>query len=326
VAGVVVGLLGAPVSAGAGEVVVAPSEVIPGGITRIIVHGACEEAEGEIGGRPLRFFRAHPGGPLLALAGVDLDVSPGPQGATVRCGEQVLRTSVQIRAHTFPREELTVASRFVRPSPAEQARAAAEAARLKRLWASASPERLWRGQFQRPAPGPLGAAFGLRRIFNGEPRSPHNGIDIRAPRGTLVVAANRGRVALRDDLFFSGNTIVLDHGLGLYTLYLHLSEFRVGTGELVTRGQEIGRVGATGRVTGPHLHFSARLWGARVEPWQLITQDFGQAEGASADVLNTVNEMGKANATNPTAESGCGGATNIRTGEHDGGRNRKAGI
>ena len=264
------------------ELSVTPDEVIPGGIARVTLSGACEHAEGDINGQALRFFRDGPEGRVVSLIGIDLDEPQGERVVAVRCNGWAGRAGLRVRRHEFPKEELTVADQYVRPSPAEQARAAKEASRLDRLWVAASPERLWRGEFQRPAEGPLGTAFGLRRIFNGQPRSPHSGIDIRARRGTPVVAANTGCVVLRDDLFFSGNTVVLDHGLGLYTVYLHLSDYRVSEDEVVEKGQVIGLVGATGRVTGPHLHFSARLGGARVDPWQLITEDF-EGSAASAE-------------------------------------------
>lgn len=279
------GLMAAPSRGEPGEAVVTPREVIPGGIARVIVRGECQGAEGNVGDQVLHFFRPGSGGAAVALIGVDLDAPQGERAVEVRCKDWEGRASLRIREHTFPRQELTVAKRYVEPDPAEQARAAREAKRLKRLWATVSPQRLWDGKFQRPTGGPLGSAFGLRRIFNGQPRSPHSGVDIRAPRGTPVVAANRGRVVLRDQLFFSGNTVALDHGLGLYTSYLHLSEFRVSEGDIVEKGQVIGRVGATGRATGAHLHFSARLAGARVEPWQLITDDFetGTAQAGGTD-------------------------------------------
>jgi murein DD-endopeptidase MepM/ murein hydrolase activator NlpD len=112
--------------------------------------------------------------------------------------------------------------------------------------------------------------FGLRRVINGQRRSPHAGYDWAAPRGTPVVAANAGRVALVAEHFFSGRLVVLDHGLGLFTHYYHLDETRVTAGAPVTRGQPIGTVGATGRATGPHLHLGVTLGGARVDPLALL--------------------------------------------------------
>ncbi|MGH7845416.1 MAG: M23 family metallopeptidase, partial [Candidatus Binatia bacterium] len=105
---------------------------------------------------------------------------------------------------------------------------------------------------------------------NGLPRSPHTGVDLRAPLGTEIVAANHGKVVVRDEFFFGGKTVVLDHGGGLYTMYLHLNDFRVTDGLLVRKGEVIGWVGMTGRVTGPHLHWGVRLLGARVDPLDLV--------------------------------------------------------
>jgi murein DD-endopeptidase MepM/ murein hydrolase activator NlpD len=122
-----------------------------------------------------------------------------------------------------------------------------------------------------PIPGAKdGRNFGHRRVFNGQPRSPHSGADLRAAKGTPVYAANRGRVVLAKNLFYSGNTVFIDHGLGLYTTYLHFSEIKVEPGEIVERGQLIGLAGATGRVTGPHLHWGVRIVDARVDPFSLL--------------------------------------------------------
>jgi murein DD-endopeptidase MepM/ murein hydrolase activator NlpD len=116
----------------------------------------------------------------------------------------------------------------------------------------------------------MAGTFGLKRTINGQPRNPHSGEDIYAPEGTTVATSNDGIVTLIGDFFFSGKSIVIDHGLGLYTMYFHLSEVRVGQGEKVSKGQTIGLVGATGRATGPHLHWGARLNGARVNPFSLV--------------------------------------------------------
>ena len=112
--------------------------------------------------------------------------------------------------------------------------------------------------------------LGLRRVINGLKRAPHNGVDLKAELGTEILAANHGRVVLRDEFFFSGKTLVLDHGGGLYTMYFHLNEFQAAEGANVHKGEVIGKVGMTGRVTGPHLHWGARLQGARVDPLALL--------------------------------------------------------
>ena len=142
--------------------------------------------------------------------------------------------------------------------------------RLNAVWQSSAAERLWTAPFVRPVPQPANSRFGTRSIFNGEARNPHGGADFPSPRGTTVRAPNAGRIALAESLYFSGNTVIVDHGLGLFSLLAHLSTMAVHEGDRVAAGQIIGRVGATGRVTGPHLHWAVRANGARVDPMALI--------------------------------------------------------
>jgi murein DD-endopeptidase MepM/ murein hydrolase activator NlpD len=160
---------------------------------------------------------------------------------------------------------------MVELDPETATRVSEEASRLKALWEAVTPQRLWQGPFLSPvvsAARPEG--FGLRRIINDQPRSPHSGADYKAPHGAVVRASNAARVALTEEQFFAGNALVLDHGVGLYTIYFHLREFTVKTGDVVQKGQEIGKVGATGRASGPHLHFGVRLNGARIDPAALL--------------------------------------------------------
>ena len=125
--------------------------------------------------------------------------------------------------------------------------------------------------FSIPIPGETsGTNFGHRRIFNGEPRAPHAGADLRAKTGTPIHATNRGRVVLAKSLFFTGNTVILDHGMGIYSLYAHLSRLDVKVGDIINNGQQVGLSGATGRVTGPHLHWGMMVQGARVDPFTLV--------------------------------------------------------
>ena len=151
------------------------------------------------------------------------------------------------------------------------ARSQRESRELDRIFSSTTRERLWQGGFQSPVPGrKASGSFGKRRIFNNQPRSPHSGEDFSAPTGTPVLATARGRVALAKDLFFLGKTVILDHGFGLYSFYGHLSSLGVEPGTNVQSGTVIGKVGATGRVTGPHLHWGVRLGDARVNPMELL--------------------------------------------------------
>jgi murein DD-endopeptidase MepM/ murein hydrolase activator NlpD len=179
--------------------------------------------------------------------------------------------TLTVRARAFRIQRLTLPRHMVDLDPAVERRAEAESARLNALYDTVTAERLWRGPFVRPvAVDTAGDGFGARRIINGKPRRPHAGRDYAAERGTPVVATNRGRVALVADFFFPGRMVALDHGLGLHTLYMHLERVDVEEGMLIDRGERLGVVGATGRATGPHLHFGAQLGRARIDPETLL--------------------------------------------------------
>jgi murein DD-endopeptidase MepM/ murein hydrolase activator NlpD len=164
----------------------------------------------------------------------------------------------------------------VAPPPAAAARIAKERAVLNAMYDDNQTPRQWRRPFERPATGATTGSFGMRSVFNGRPRSPHAGVDFRGPTGAPVTAPAAGIVALADDLFFTGNTVVVDHGQGLYSVLAHLSELHVAEGDTVTRGDLVGRIGRTGRATGPHLHWSVRLNGARIDPLSLIRATSGR--------------------------------------------------
>jgi murein DD-endopeptidase MepM/ murein hydrolase activator NlpD len=165
---------------------------------------------------------------------------------------------------------LKVADEYVQLSPANLARATREAKEIDQIHKTITPMILWTEPFKSPIAGETGANFGHRRIFNGEPRAPHAGADLKASTGTPIHSANRGRVVLAKNLFFTGNTVIVDHGLGIYTLYAHLSRIDVKKDAMVEHGQVVGLAGATGRVTGPHLHWGARVQDARVDPFSLV--------------------------------------------------------
>ena len=191
--------------------------------------------------------------------------------ATARGSSQTVSGRVIVAARTYQVQHLTVAPGMVELDPETERRAVAETERLRALYRMISGERLWRGAWLRPVPGESpGTGFGARRVINGQPRAPHSGIDFGVPVGTPIVAANRGRVALVGEFFFPGRLVVLDHGLGLHTLYFHLETIAVTEGQLLDRGDVLGTVGMTGRVTGPHLHFGAQLGPARIDPAVLL--------------------------------------------------------
>jgi len=258
------------------DVRVVPPSPRQGDVALLFLAGAqdAREIEGSLGGRPLAFFPY--GEEQAALVGIDLDARPGKTpwriGVVDAAGAPHARSGVvTVHARAFSVERLTLPKPMVDLDSAAEARATAEGDRLRTLLAMLTPERLWHGPFTRPVSGtrqPTG--FGARRIINGQPRMPHSGVDYAAPRGAAVVAANRGRVALVGDFFFAGRLAVLDHGLGLYTLYFHLDKVDVEEGALVERGQVIGEVGSTGRATGPHLHWAAQLRQSRIDPTALL--------------------------------------------------------
>jgi murein DD-endopeptidase MepM/ murein hydrolase activator NlpD len=208
------------------------------------------------------------------LIGVDLDVKPGRHIVSI-VAVDANQTSTTTRTlvvadKAFPTRRLTVEPKYVEPPPDVTTRILAEAERLNAIWASRSPERLWSGAFAAPVPDRANSAFGSRSVFNGQPRNPHGGADFASPSGRVIRAPNGGRVVLAEDLYFTGQSVVIDHGLGLVSLFAHLSSIDVQPGTIVNAGDTLGRVGATGRVTGPHLHWTVRLAGTRVDPLSLM--------------------------------------------------------
>ena len=252
-----------------------PVEIVQGGIAELEVTGADLAAvEGTFGKEKIPFYRNAQGN-FMALLGVDLEAKPGL--ATLHLKETsrggVKRESevpVPIKAKSFPQENFAVAPEFDQLTPEVLERVRKEQQLFARVFSISVPARLWKRPFIMPVTMDVSSPFGYRRVINGTPRAPHTGVDLKAPMATAVAAANDGQVALIGDFFFSGKSIVLDHGGGLYTVYFHLSEFKVEAGSDVHKGDVIGLSGMTGRVTGPHLHWGARLNGARIDPFELI--------------------------------------------------------
>ncbi len=211
-----------------------------------------------------------------ALVGIDFE---GPTGkrplrfeGRVPCGEKGTAVrEVAVRSGKFAVEKLRVAPEYVEPPESEKERIQSDQEKVASVWKSGDPERRWTGPFLLPVDAPIRReSFGSRRVFNGEPRSAHSGLDLAAASGQPVRAPAPARVALADDLYFSGGTVILDHGEGLFTSYFHLSRIDVKAGEILEAGQTIAAVGATGRATGPHLHWSAKIAGARINPLGLL--------------------------------------------------------
>jgi murein DD-endopeptidase MepM/ murein hydrolase activator NlpD len=267
--------LGASPSAGPGlaavGVDVTARSIQPGELVVVTV-----DAPGDADGVHVRAF-AHEIEPFAvgsgrwrALVGIDLDVKAGPHVVTVEAGHARATRTLHVLPKSFPTRRLTVDPDFVTPPPSATERIERDKQRLAKAWQSSVATRLWTEPFARPVAEVANSAFGTRSIFNGLPRNAHSGADFLSPAGTPVRAPNAGRILIAEDLYFSGNTIVIDHGLGLFSLLAHLSLIDVREGDRVAVGQVVGKVGATGRVTGPHLHWAVRLNGARVDPLSLL--------------------------------------------------------
>jgi Holliday junction resolvase len=222
-----------------------------------------------LGPRPLHGWRL-PSGEWRMLAGLDADHPTGPLVLTVlgsrasgRPISQVVTLAVE--PATFAERRLTVPPRFVEPPESERPRIAREAERLRALYETVTPD-LHPADFVAPVRHRRSSPFGSRSIFNGVPRDRHAGLDFASPAGAVIRAPAAGRVVLVDDLYYTGNTVVLDHGRGVYSVLAHMTRTLVAPGALVARGSRLGTVGATGRATGPHLHWSIRIGSTRVDP------------------------------------------------------------
>jgi len=213
----------------------------------------------------------------FGFAGASLETKPGTypielQAETKSGPALTYKQAIRVQRQRYPKVVvLKVPGRYTAPDP-EQLRVIEQDKQVKaEAFKSDTSERQWRGSFERPVTTSISDVFGVQRVFNGAVQSTHQGLDFHAPTGTPVSAVNAGTVILARPLYFEGNCVVIDHGQGLLTLYLHLSEFRVKEGEHVSKGQEIGLSGGTGRATGPHLHLAVRWQGVYLNPATLLS-------------------------------------------------------
>lgn len=267
----------------ASEVALTPAIVLAGSpeLIRVEAHRAAE-VDGEWLGRKIEFFRARDGHAWVALGGVDVEAPVGSSilHITVKSasGEtRDLSEPVEIRAAHYRTETLNVEPKFVEPGPDEVKRIEAEVALKDKVFGTSLAEAAWSRDFIAPVGARPTDSFGVRRTFNGKLASVHKGMDFRAASGTPVHAANSGVVVLAAPLYYEGNCVVIDHGLGLFTISMHLSRIDVHEGERVVKGQRLGLSGATGRVTGPHLHWAVRWQGAYLDPAKLLKMDLESA-------------------------------------------------
>ena len=239
--------------------------LVPGGVAVVALGAAEERPAVSVGGVPALVVGDAAG--WTAVLGIPLSAAPGAFTFEVaQRGRPATRETITVAAGDYAEQRLRVAPGKVDLSKADLARYERERVHLASVAATVSATPPPTLRMQAPTAGPRSSSFGLRRIFNGQPRSPHSGMDIAAPTGTPVVAPAAGRVIDVGDYFFNGNTVWLDHGAGLLSMYCHLSSTRVKPGDLLAAGDPIGAVGASGRVTGPHLHWSVSLNRAMVDP------------------------------------------------------------
>ena len=247
---------------------VAPKEVIPGDVFALSLKNTGPlPAVAEFNGDKIDLYTSDDG--LIALVPVPLDTSPGKYGVIVRQDGEERTAPVKVKEYEFRTIELTLPEGKVTLSPKNLERAQKESKLLGDIW-SQNTSMSWEGSFVNPTGTEISTEFGLNRLMNKKRNSRHRGTDFRGKAGIPVRPINSGTIVLTGDLFFGGNTLVIDHGMGLYSIYMHLSKFNVSKGDKVSKEQIVGFVGSTGRATGPHLHMSVKLKGVSVNPESLF--------------------------------------------------------
>ena len=256
-------------------------QAVPGGVVLMELGPAAERPKATVSDVPTLVV-GNPAG-WIAVVGIALGAQPGTGVLTVRRpgAEQAQRLAFEIRPMQYAEQHLTVPPGKVDLSKADLARYERERTHQAQVIATFTDTPPGTLHLRQPVTGIPSSSFGLRRVFNGQARNPHSGMDIAAPVGTPVFAPADGRVIDSGDYFFNGKTVWLDHGAGLLTMYCHLSSIRVKLGEVLAAGEALGAVGATGRVTGPHLHWSVSLNRAMVDPALFLASDAAPA-GAPA--------------------------------------------
>jgi murein DD-endopeptidase MepM/ murein hydrolase activator NlpD len=259
---------------------VMPGTAKPGDPLVVTVLGPVSDPQGTAGDRALHFYEI-PGG-YQAITGLPVELEPGPVAIQLSARDlsgakparMSLEATVDVLPPNYPSRELTVAKKFIQPPASVRARIKADQAAFKKALSQPFAPLLFVQDFAWPRPQNVTAHFGDLRVFNGKKQSQHYGTDIDGRVGEPILAADDGRVVMVRDAYSSGNSVILFHGAQLYSMYFHMSEVEVKPGELVKRGQLLGKVGSTGRVTGPHLHFGVKVDGLYVDPATLLSIPF----------------------------------------------------
>ncbi len=249
------------------EIILQPAKPGPGDIVIVTVKGAAGPVEGKFGDKKIYFNPSKDS--LKAVFGVDLYTEPGACKLDISANGTVISRTVTIAKKKYPVQKLTLPKDMVELSPENEARVEQEQKKISAIWPNETG-RVWDGNFMNPREGEIVTRFGMRRIINGMPKNSHSGVDVAAEEGEKVHAPNDAVVVLVDNEFYSGNSVFLNHGQGIYTMFFHLSKVLVVEGQHVKKGEPIALVGSTGRSTGAHLHWGVRMQGARVDPLELI--------------------------------------------------------
>ena len=248
-------------------ILIEPAEVGQGEIAVVTVQGANGAVSGSIDEENVYFFPSKDS--WKAVVGIDLYTAPGEYELALSLDGRPVSRVLTVVKKRYDVQRLTLPRDMVVLSPENAARVEREQKLISAIWPGET-EKLWNGDFMNPREGKIGSRFGLRRIINKIPKSSHSGMDVSADEGAEVRAPNSGVAVLVDELFYSGISVILDHGQGVYTMFFHLSKSLVTPGQKVAKGEVIGLVGSTGRSTGPHLHWGVRMQGARVDPLKLL--------------------------------------------------------
>jgi hypothetical protein len=282
-AGLLIAVASIPAVAQSFSIAIDPAQVEPGSPVLLHIEApAGASVEGNWLGHKLEFFAAglvngQKRHGWFALAGVDVEAPTGPSQINLSIesagNATKLSHTIEIRPAHYRTGALTVAPKFVEPDAASLAQIKAEVELKAKIFATSAATPLWSSSFRAPVAAPSTDSFGTRRIFNGKLASIHKGMDFHAASGTPVHAGNSGVVVLARPLYYEGNCVVIDHGLGLYTISMHLSRIDVKEGQHVRSGELLGLSGATGRVTGPHLHWAVRWRDAYLDPAKLLRLD-----------------------------------------------------
>jgi murein DD-endopeptidase MepM/ murein hydrolase activator NlpD len=249
------------------EIILEPTKPGPGDLLVVAIKNAVGPVEGTFNGKKIYFNPSKES--LKAIVAIDYFTEPGKYELDISSNGAVLKQAVEVIKKEYEVQHLTLPKKLVELSPKDEARAEREQRRMAALWPNET-SRSWTGDFINPLEGEIITPFGVRRMINNIPKSPHTGVDVKGEKGDKIRAPNDAVVALVDNQFFAGNALVLNHGQGIYTMFFHLSKILVKPGQSVKKGDIIALVGQTGRATGPHLHWGVRVQGARVDPLELV--------------------------------------------------------